>query len=93
MLSNQPKLQGKNEYELGTIILPMSINRFYSLFVGDDAPYGIKTYQEQEEGSLQIELSKWVRDEQQDNNTQNQKMDQEEKGDVYFRRMDFVHPV
>ena len=44
LMDEQPKIEGADEYELGTVTLPMSINRFFDLFMSDEAPFNLKVF-------------------------------------------------
>ena len=63
-MMNKRKLREETqEFEMGTIVLPMSVNLFFKTFLANEAVFGFEKFCQEDQSFTDVVLGEWVRDE------------------------------
>lgn len=63
-MMNKRKLKEETqEFEMGTVVLPMSLNLFFKTFLANDASFGFEKFCVEDQSFTEVVLGDWVKDE------------------------------
>lgn len=74
--------EADQEYELGQLILPMSIDRFFDEFISDKATFGFDLFSKDDMGNTEIDF---------ENLTESK--DKKHKFPIFTRKMNCIVPI
>jgi hypothetical protein len=62
LMAKQPPIPDNGDnYPLGQMILPMSVNRFFEVVVGEGAVFGLDIHSKEDQGHTDVVVGKWMK--------------------------------